>query len=157
MYRRQGSNQKHCSQQTEVKGQKWSHETEVTSSHSLLSGAGVRWLAAPPAELMVCAVHPTLQHSDPGFHLGYSGRFSWQPPGMHPQHSLHYKKSSRSYLGYTSAKQHRLYRQLAGCPHRFCLKHQNWQYLKADIPWGLIAHLQDSFWYSTSVSSCYIH
>lgn len=110
---------------------------EVTSSHSLLSGAGVRWLAAPPAELMVCAVHPTLQRSDPGFHLGYSGRFSWQPPRMHPQHSLHYKKSSRSYLGYTSAKQHRRYRQLAGCPHCSCLKQQNSQYLKADRPWGL--------------------
>lgn len=107
MYRRQGSSQKHRFQQREVKGQKWSHGTEVTSSHSLLSGAGVRWLAAPPAELTVCAVHPTLQRSDPGFRLGCSGRFSWQPPGTHPQRSLRYEESSRSYLGYTSAKQRR--------------------------------------------------
>ena len=113
MYRRQGSGQKHRFQQTEVKGQKWSHGTEVTSSHSLLSGAGVHWLVAPPAELTVCAVHPILQHSDPGFRLGYSGRFSWQPPGTHPQRSLHYEESSRSYLGYASAKQCRLWRQPA--------------------------------------------
>lgn len=115
MYRRQGRGQKHHSPQTEVKGQKWSHGTEVTSSHSLLSGAGVHWLAAPPVELTVCAVHQTLQHSDPGFHLGCSGRFSWQPPGRHPQRSLHYEESSRSYWGYTS-KQCRL-SHLAEHPH----------------------------------------
>lgn len=116
MYRRQGSSQKHRFQQTEVKGQKWSHETEVTSSHSLLSGAGVHWLVAPPAELTVCAVRLILQHSDPGFRLGYSGRFSWQPPGTHPQRSLHYEESSRSYSGYASAKQCRLWGQLARHP-----------------------------------------
>lgn len=35
---------------------------------------------------------------------------------MHLQHSLHYKESSRSYLGYTSAQQSRLWRQLARHP-----------------------------------------
>lgn len=99
MYRRQGSSQKHRSRQTEVKGQKWSQETEVTSSRSLLSGAGVHWLAARPVEPMACAVHPILQRSDPGFRLGCSGRFSWQPPGRHPRRSLRYEESSRSYSG----------------------------------------------------------
>jgi len=97
MYRRQGSGQKHRFQQTEAEGRKWSRGRGVTSSRSLLSGAGVRWLAALPAELTVCAVHPTLQRSDPGFHLGCSGRFSWQPPGMHPQRFLRYEESGRSY------------------------------------------------------------
>lgn len=99
-----------------MKGQKWSQGAEVTSSHSLLSGAGVRWLAAPPAELTVCAVRPILQRSDPGFRLGCSGRFSWQPPGKHPQRSLRYEESSRSYLGYTSAQPRRVRRRLAGHP-----------------------------------------
>lgn len=107
MYRRQGSSQKRRLQQTEVKGRKWSRGTEVTSSRSLLSGAGVRWLAAPPAELRVCAVRPTPRRSDPGCRLGCSGRFSWRPPGRRPQRSLRWEESGRSYSGHGAARQRR--------------------------------------------------
>lgn len=139
MYRRQGCSQKHRFPQTEAKGQRWSHGTEVTSSRSLLSGAGVRWLAAPPAGLMVCAVHPILQRSDPGFRLGCSGRFSWQPPGRHPRHSLHYEESSGSYSGYTS-QHHGQWRQLA--------RHARWDVTGPQV--GAVAtmssYMQENSW-----------
>lgn len=88
MYRRQGGSKKYCFQQTDVKGQMRARSKEVTSSHSLLSGVGVHWLAVLPVGLRVCVVHQTRQHSDPGFHPECSDRFSWQPQEKHLLHSL---------------------------------------------------------------------
>lgn len=48
----------------------------VISSHSLLSGAVVRWLAGHPEGLRACAGPLTRRHSGPGYHLGCSDRSS---------------------------------------------------------------------------------
>lgn len=48
----------------------------VISSHSLPSGVVVRWLACHPGGQRACAGPLIQQRSGPGFHLGYSGKFS---------------------------------------------------------------------------------
>lgn len=56
----------------------------VISSHSLPSGAVVRWLAAHPGGPRACAGPRTRRRLDPGCRLGCSGRSSWRLPGRRP-------------------------------------------------------------------------
>lgn len=56
----------------------------VISSHSLPSGAVVRWLAARPGGPRACAGPRTRRRLDPGCRLGCSGRSSWRLPGRRP-------------------------------------------------------------------------